>query len=95
MAELGPLIPPSEWNATAQLKSPADLTDLLIRVLQVNGAPLFDVAVQVDDRNTSRYIISIGLPRQSGVMPNFYSSLPKVRRPAIRSSIASLCYPCL
>lgn len=73
MEELGHLIPPLLWNVTAHW----DLTSLLTRILQVNGAPLFDVAVQVDDRNTSRFIISVGLPRQSGVMPSFYSQLPQ------------------
>ena len=67
------MLPASQWNVTAHW----DLTGLLTRILQVNGAPLFDVAVQVDDRNTSRYLVSIGLPRQSGVMPTFYSPIQK------------------
>ena len=55
-----------------------DLTELLKQIIEHNGAPLFDVAIQVDDRNTSRYVLSIGLPRHSGIMPQFYSNMPKV-----------------
>jgi hypothetical protein len=43
----------------------------------VNGAPLFDLVVQVDDRNTSRYVLSVSLPRQSGIVPQFHSPLPR------------------
>ena len=71
--DLGQMIATKEWNEKGW-----DLTDLLSRILQANGAPVFDIAVQVDDRNTSRYVLSVGLPRQSGVMPQFYSTLPKV-----------------
>jgi len=55
-----------------------DLTDLLKQIIEHNGAPLFDLAIQVDDRNTSRYVLNIGLPRHSGIMPQFYSNIPKV-----------------
>ena len=77
MTELGQMMNPADWSKAA---NQWDLTSLLIKVLQVNGAPLFDVAVQVDDRNTSRYVISVGLPRQSGVVPSFYSPIPQVRK---------------
>ena len=43
----------------------------------MNGAPLFDLVVQVDDRNTSRYVLSVTLPRQSGIVPQFHSPVPR------------------
>lgn len=69
--QLDKIASPADWNQASW-----NLTDLISRMIQVNGAPLFDVAVQVDDRNTSRYVLNLALPRQSGIMPQFYSSLP-------------------
>lgn len=73
--QLGQLIPLSAMNNTKP--EGLDLTELLKQIIEHNGAPLFDVAIQVDDRNTSRYVLSIGLPRHSGIMPQFYSNMPK------------------
>lgn len=70
--ELGLISSPENWDPAQW-----DLTDLIGRILQVNGAPLFDLVVQVDDRNTSRYVLSVTLPRQSGIMPQFHSLIPK------------------
>jgi len=72
--ELGPLRPPSATNGSQP--EGLDLTELLERIIQYNGAPLFDLGVQVDDRNASRYVINVALPRQSAIMPQFYSNLP-------------------
>lgn len=70
--ELGFIAAPSEWDPAQW-----DLTDLIGKILNVNGAPLFDLVVQVDDRNTSRYVLSITLPRQSGIVPQFHSPVPR------------------
>lgn len=70
--ELGIITPPSEWDPRRW-----DLTDMVGRLLKVNAAPLFDLVVQVDDRNTSQYVLSITLPRQSGIMPQFHSPIPR------------------
>ncbi len=70
--ELGLISSPDDWDPAQW-----DLTNLIGRILQVNGAPLFDLVVQVDDRNTSRYVISVTLPRQSGIVPQFHSPVPK------------------
>lgn len=70
--ELDIIASPSEWN-----QSTWNLTDLLARMIQVNAAPLFDIAVQVDDRNTSRYVLNLALPRQSAILPQFFASVPK------------------
>lgn len=70
--ELGVIAAPSEWDP-----SKWDLTESIGKILQVNGAPLFDLVVQVDDRNTSRYVLSVTLPRQSGIVPQFHSAVPR------------------
>jgi hypothetical protein len=70
--ELGLITAPAEWDPAQW-----DLTNLIAQILKVNGAPLFDLVVQVDDRNTSRYVLSVSLPRQSGIVPQFHSSLPR------------------
>lgn len=70
--ELGKITSPTDWDPSGW-----NLTDLIARMIEVNGAPLFDIAVQVDDRNTSRYVLNLALPRQSGILPQFYSSLSK------------------
>lgn len=70
--ELGLISSPDDWDPAQW-----DLTNLIGRILQVNGAPLFDLVVQVDDRNTSRYVLSVTLPRQSGIVPQFHSPVPK------------------
>ena len=74
--QLGQLIPLSAMNSSEPVG--LDLTELLIRIIERNGAPLFDLAIQVDDRNTSRFLLNVGLPRHSGIMPQFYSNIPKV-----------------
>lgn len=70
--ELGIIAAPSEWDPAQW-----DLTELIGKILNVNGAPLFDLVVQVDDRNTSRYVLSVTLPRQSGIVPQFHSPVPR------------------
>ena len=70
--ELGSISAPSEWNP-----SQWNLTDLIGRILQHNGAPFFDLGFQIDDRNTSRYVLAVTLPRQSGIMPQFHSPIPR------------------
>lgn len=70
--ELGLISAPSEWDPSRW-----NLTDLIGRILQHNGAPFFDLVVQVDDRNTSRYVLSVALPRQSGIMPQFHSPIAR------------------
>ena len=79
--ELGGMAHSSSWTESAW-----DMTDFLVNIIRINGAPLFDLAVQVDDRNVSRYVLSVGLPRQSGVLPQFYSSQVKVLRSHLKVS---------
>jgi hypothetical protein len=43
-----------------------DLTSLVIRLLQVNGAPLFDLYLERDVTNRTRLAVFLDLPRRYG-----------------------------
>ena len=64
---------PSEWSSASW-----NMTKLIALMMQHNGAPLFDFSVVVDDRNVSRYIVSILPPRYSGILPMFRTPLATV-----------------
>ncbi|XP_045585451.2 uncharacterized protein [Procambarus clarkii] len=46
-----------------------NLTRALVQMLRMNGAPLFDVIVDADIHNSSRYSIVISAPLHSGLIP--------------------------
>ncbi|GLH13890.1 Endothelin-converting enzyme-like 1 [Gryllus bimaculatus] len=71
--ELGGYLPPGA--------PPPDLTALVARLLQVNGAPLFDVDLDADPRNRSRLAIFLDLPRRSA------AAAPLWQRPTKRRYI--------
>ena len=76
--DLGGIVHPQSWASDSDLKTSWNLTSMLVEVMRINGAPLFDLAVQVDDRNASQYVLSLSLPRQSGVLPQFHSPSSQV-----------------
>ncbi len=67
-----------------------DLTNLTLELLRVNGAPLFDVTLDIDAKNSSRYALIIELPRPTSLMP---SLLPlKSKTESMHVSEASLMH---
>nr|XP_053653838.1 uncharacterized protein DDB_G0271670-like [Cherax quadricarinatus] len=57
--QVGRPFQPESWN----------LTRALLEMFRMNGAPLFDVIIDADIRNSSRFSIIITSPRRSGLVP--------------------------
>lgn len=63
--ELGGYVPPDAQD-------PDDLTPLIVSLLRLNGAPLFDVYLDIDLHNSSKLAPIIDLPLRFGFNTRFW-----------------------
>lgn len=49
-----------------------DLTNVTLQLLRLNGAPLFDIMLDIDAKSRSRYALIIELPRPTSLVPNLF-----------------------
>jgi len=61
-----------------------DLTNFTLKLLHANGAPLFDLMLDIDAKNRSRYALIIELPRPTSLLLNL---LPTWRYPDVFDSV--------
>jgi hypothetical protein len=54
----------------------SNLTWMIVKLLSVNGAPLFDLYLDQDLRNSSRLALFLDLPRRSGHTLRLFRSTP-------------------
>ncbi|XP_071521678.1 uncharacterized protein [Panulirus ornatus] len=67
-----------------------NLTKATLELLKMNGAPLFDVLIDADVRNSSRFSIIISTPRLHGLIPSLVGSrLKNKRRPNLQEFLRS------
>lgn len=59
-----------------------NLTNAILELMRLNGVPLFDVLIDADIRNSSKFAIIIAPPRRYGLIPSLVGpTLPSRRRP--------------
>ncbi|CAL8111482.1 unnamed protein product [Orchesella dallaii] len=49
-----------------------DLTEVILKFLKVNAAPLIDLTLDIDAKNRERYALIIELPRATSLVPNLF-----------------------
>lgn len=49
-----------------------DLTEVILKFLQINAAPLFDLTLDIDAKNRERYALIVELPRPTSLVPNLF-----------------------
>lgn len=50
------------------------LTELVLRLLRVNGTPLIDVSLDISPTNSSRFVGVVRVPQRSGLLPRLVRS---------------------
>lgn len=50
------------------------LTELVLKLLRVNGTPLLDISLDLAPRNSSTYISVLRVPQRSGLLPRLVQS---------------------
>ncbi|XP_042882066.1 endothelin-converting enzyme homolog [Penaeus japonicus] len=67
-----------------------NLTNAILELMRLNGVPLFDVLIDADIRNSSKFAIIIAPPRRYGLIPSLVGpSLPSRRRPDLEKILRS------
>jgi len=52
-----------------------DLTSTILKFLRVNAAPFFDLTLDIDPRDKSKYALVVELPRPTSLVPNLFQPL--------------------
>lgn len=65
-----------------------DITEVILKFLQVNAAPLIDLTLDIDAKNRERYALIIELPRQTSLVPNLF------RPPRQDDDLMNVCLKC-